>query len=1088
MNTLEVVISRMKARGSSVRFVLVSATVPNIDDVASWIGGPHSDPATVFEFGEEYRPCKLTRFVYPMPKPRGSNDWVFASILDKNLFPILQKHSVDKPILVFCPTRKGCVITAQTLAKAYDAAVKSRGSLPWSQPPQIDHHFHDKALAELAITGIGVHHAGLQFDDRRAIEDLYLRKTLRVIVCTSTLAVGVNLPAHTVVIKGVKIFQNNVNKEYSDLDVMQMLGRAGRPQFDKEGTAIIMCEPELEQKYKALVSGTTQLESSLHLNLDEHLNSEIGLGTITDVESAKEWLRNSFLWQRLQKNPRHYAIGKDENQTWQEKVDDLVMQSITRLKETELVDHEIESNGSLCSTEYGDIMSKVITYGTRTTHLANIIQFYIRQSTMGLILKLRPQVTLREILETLSAADELSDLRIRAGEKGIFDKLRQHDEIRFEMKKIQRTSDKVFLLIQAVLGGISLNTPEYKKGDSQPQLEVFTIFRHISRIASALVEVAVVKKSGAQVKHGLELLKALAEHGVTSFQHLLTESPARLEMLLNRRPPFGQELLISAKDLPQYCLKVTEIQVMPSMDGIRPVEVELAIECSLVANSSTGTTKLKKQKGRNHSMTTVLTVTSDLEFVDYRRIPTKALKETKDFKINASLTKPSQAIMIQISSEMDLLGLEENKDFWDMGLDDTGEEVVPIKDLTKCSTIGMASNIDIPGKSKSSVSILDILDQKQPGPPRKLPNGNFDCRDGLSGLPAPPKKRTAASSQAKSTGENQNPTAKALQELQDRHDHKNTDRAKTQIPKSEKDFVVPSESASRRRPKVPIPDFDVTFSELENGPPSTQLPLDIDENDEDLPDLAELMKRPAARESPSPVSNYSNSDIDALIRDAPIDDFEQELLNPYPGLSPLSYESKNDHRAVAHGSYYRTTVSQPDINDNPLDNSIQMSSRHAFSNQTLRKRKQEPLFLEGSSPISATMPSPTRSENLNERQDASGTDDNFAMDDSLFDFVSEQDPNMGLFPSQKSLQLPSPTKAGPSAPKKQRTSYVQQNTSKGSSMKPIVPVSSSVSLVPSGTPSINAPSQAIDVEDPCEDPGEEDPFAELEAWLKTAET
>lgn len=152
---------------------------------------------------------------------------------------------------------------------------------------------------------------------------------------------------------------------------------------DKEGTAIIMCEPELEQKYKALVSGTTQLESSLHLNLDEHLNSEIGLGTITDVESAKEWLRNSFLWQRLQKNPRHYAIGKDENQTWQEKVDDLVMQSITRLKETELVDHENESNGSLCSTEYGDIMSKVIIYSMRIIHLANIIQFYIRQSTVS---------------------------------------------------------------------------------------------------------------------------------------------------------------------------------------------------------------------------------------------------------------------------------------------------------------------------------------------------------------------------------------------------------------------------------------------------------------------------------------------------------------------------------------------------------------------------------------------------------------------------------------------------------------------------------------------------------------------------------
>jgi replicative superfamily II helicase len=160
---------------------------------------------------------------------------------------------------------------------------------------------------------------------------------------------------------------------------MQMMGRAGRPQFgellprnkiivvadhyfqltDKEGVAIILCEPELEQKYKALANGTTKLESSLHLHLDEHLNSEIGLGTITHVTSAKEWLRNSFLWRRLQKNPKHYAIGKNDNETWQSKIDDLVMQSVKKLKATELVEYESDGDGDLCSTEYGDIMSKV---------------------------------------------------------------------------------------------------------------------------------------------------------------------------------------------------------------------------------------------------------------------------------------------------------------------------------------------------------------------------------------------------------------------------------------------------------------------------------------------------------------------------------------------------------------------------------------------------------------------------------------------------------------------------------------------------------------------------------------------------------
>lgn len=118
--------------------------------------------------------------------------------------------------------------------------------------------------------GIGVHHAGLTLDDRQAIERLYVGKVLRILIATSvrpiffflggggcfnilmpvevqTLAVGVNLreffmvetwrtnqislAAHMVIIKGVHTYQNNASKEYSDLDVMQMLGRAGRPQF-----------------------------------------------------------------------------------------------------------------------------------------------------------------------------------------------------------------------------------------------------------------------------------------------------------------------------------------------------------------------------------------------------------------------------------------------------------------------------------------------------------------------------------------------------------------------------------------------------------------------------------------------------------------------------------------------------------------------------------------------------------------------------------------------------------------------------------------------------------------------------------------
>jgi ATP-dependent DNA helicase HFM1/MER3 len=61
-------------------------------------------------------------------------------------------------------------------------------------------------------------------------------------------------------------------------------------------------------RYENLLNGTQLIESSLHNNLIEHLNAEVVLGTITDVSVALEWLRSTFLYIRVMKNPKHYGI------------------------------------------------------------------------------------------------------------------------------------------------------------------------------------------------------------------------------------------------------------------------------------------------------------------------------------------------------------------------------------------------------------------------------------------------------------------------------------------------------------------------------------------------------------------------------------------------------------------------------------------------------------------------------------------------------------------------------------------------------------------------------------------------------------
>ena len=72
------------------------------------------------------------------------------------------------------------------------------------------------------------HHAGLDARDRVAIEKSFIDMQVNVICCTSTLAVGVNLPCHLVIVKNTVTYTDSGLKEYADLEMMQMLGRAGR--------------------------------------------------------------------------------------------------------------------------------------------------------------------------------------------------------------------------------------------------------------------------------------------------------------------------------------------------------------------------------------------------------------------------------------------------------------------------------------------------------------------------------------------------------------------------------------------------------------------------------------------------------------------------------------------------------------------------------------------------------------------------------------------------------------------------------------------------------------------------------------------
>ncbi|KAI1772219.1 P-loop containing nucleoside triphosphate hydrolase protein [Hypoxylon cercidicola] len=559
--TLEAVVSRMKTIGANVRFVALSATVPNIGDVAMWLGRDHVsplEPARTEAFGEEMRPVKLQRYVYGY---QGSpNDFIFDKTLDGKLNLLLAKHSKKKPIMVFCFTRKACEQTAQKLVEWWSSSrTEDRAwPAPTKRVPVVN-----RELQEAVRYGVAFHHAGLDAQDRSAVAQNFLDGQIYVICCTSTLAIGVNLPCHTVVLKGTTGYSDNKAQEYSDLEVMQMLGRAGRPQFDDSAVAIIMTRAGNVDRYKKMMSADETLESTLHRNLVEHLNSEISLGTIQDVQTAKKWIGGTFLSVRVRRSPSLYLEGACNAGNADKTMEEWCEKEIKALQQCGLV---TEKTPFKC-TEYGHAMSR----------------YMVTFETMKLLLSIPRGAALEEILMTLCTASEFKDFRFKPEERALFRELNKSPFILYHIKEtVTEGWQKVFLIVQVYLGCVELPS---EKGFGHLRCRIaadkVAIFDRLNRLVRCFVDCRTFDSDGLSTKAGLELARALAanswenkpsqlsqipgsgpvtvrkwvSHGIHTVLSLADREFDEIERITSRNPPYGMNLLKALEKFPRLAMR-----------------------------------------------------------------------------------------------------------------------------------------------------------------------------------------------------------------------------------------------------------------------------------------------------------------------------------------------------------------------------------------------------------------------------------------------------------------------------------------------------------------------------------------------------
>ena len=206
-----------------VRLMLLSATVGNTFEFARWLREDHRRDLRIVQSNERKVPLEYI--------------WIGDRLLTEHLPDMISDDDEQNrtPALVFCFNRDECWDVAEKIKGVTLIAPEQRAAIEEILNPDDFREGIGPKLRQMLIRGVGVHHAGVLPKYKEAVEELFLKKLIPLVICTETLAAGINLPARSVVITTLLKGKPRERKLIPSSSAHQMFGRAGRPQFDTKG-------------------------------------------------------------------------------------------------------------------------------------------------------------------------------------------------------------------------------------------------------------------------------------------------------------------------------------------------------------------------------------------------------------------------------------------------------------------------------------------------------------------------------------------------------------------------------------------------------------------------------------------------------------------------------------------------------------------------------------------------------------------------------------------------------------------------------------------------------------------------------------
>lgn len=438
------IIKQVESTGDMVRLVGLSATLPNFEDVATFLRvNPEKG---LFFFDNSFRPVPLQQQYIGITEKKAIKRF---HLMNEICYEKVLQQAGRNQVLIFTHSRADTVKTAKALR---DMAIENGTVTEFVKEDSASSEIlkeeaasvKNADLKDLIPFGFAIHHAGMVRSDRTLVEDLFSDKHIQVLISTATLAWGVNLPCHTVIIKGTQMYspEKGCWVELCPLDILQMMGRAGRFGLDFEGEGIILTTHSELQYYLSLMNQQLPVESQFIKRLPDMMNAEIVLGNIASIRDAITWIGYTYLYVRMLRSPLSYSINIDdpeETTTLSKRRKELCHAAATMLEKHHLLKYDRRS-GTLQPTVLGRIAS----------------YYYVNHTSMETYNKyLKPDMSEIEIFRLFSISDEFKNLHVRGEEKLELIKLSQRVPIPIK-ESVEEPSSKVNVLLQAYISRLKL--------------------------------------------------------------------------------------------------------------------------------------------------------------------------------------------------------------------------------------------------------------------------------------------------------------------------------------------------------------------------------------------------------------------------------------------------------------------------------------------------------------------------------------------------------------------------------------------------------------------------------------------------------